>query len=251
MDKQYEELYHNEEAANWWFVARRDMLHKLFRQYNIAKDAKILDIGCASATFLLELKELGYTNLYALDYSAEAIALAKKNGLENAYEMDGHYPDFEEGFFDVVVASDSLEHLEKDEVALANWHKVLKQDGKAFILVPAYNFLWSEHDEINYHFRRYTSKGLTQKAMQAGFSIIRNGYNYMMLFIPTAAFRLLQNLIKGKPKKGEVSGDDGQILILPQWIHKLLVTFQKLENSLSKIVRLPFGVTTFIVATKR
>lgn len=250
MDKHYEELYHNEEATNWWFVARRDMLLKLFKQYGIKKDAKILDIGCASATFLLQLKELGYTDLHALDYSAEAIALAKKNGLEQGYVMDGHYPDFEEGTFDVVIASDSLEHLEKDEVALVNWFKILKKEGKAFILVPAYQFLWSEHDDINYHFRRYTATNLTAKVKNAGFSVIRNGYNYMMLFIPTAIFRLLQNLIKGKKKKEQVN-EQGQILILPIWVHKMLASFQKVENSLSKLVRLPFGVTTFVVATKR
>lgn len=250
MDKQYEELYHNEELTNWWFVARRDMLLKLFEQYEIPKDAKILDIGCAGAVFLLELKKLGYTNLHALDYSREAVVQAKKNGLENAHQMDGHYPDFEEGSFDVIVASDSLEHLEKDEVALGNWYKILKKEGKAFILVPAYNFLWSEHDDINYHFRRYTAKGLTHKAKDAGFSIIRNGYNYMLLFIPTATFRLLQNLLKGKKKK-ETQTDKGQILILPSWVHKVLAGFQKVENSISRIVRLPFGVTAFVVATKR
>ncbi|MEZ5015748.1 MAG: class I SAM-dependent methyltransferase [Flavipsychrobacter sp.] len=249
MDKNYEEVYHNEELTNWWFVARRDMLMKLFAQYKIPKEAKILDIGCAGAVFLLELKKLGYTNLHALDYSAEAIAQAKKNGLEHAHLMDGHYPDFEEGAFDVIVASDSLEHLEKDEVALANWSKVLKKGGKCFILVPAYNFLWSEHDDINYHFRRYTTKELVAKSEKAGFSIIRNGYNYMLLFIPTAIFRLLQNLL-GKKEKDKQS-DKGQILILPSFVHKLLAGFQKIENSLSRIVRLPFGVTAFVVATKR
>ena len=249
MDKNYEELYHNEEATNWWFVARRDMLLKLFKQYGVSKDAKILDIGCAGAVFLLELKKLGYTNLHALDYSEEAIALAKKNGLENAHVMDGHHPDFDEGTFDVIVASDSLEHLEKDEVALSNWYKVLKKGGKCFVLVPAYNFLWSEHDEVNYHFRRYTASGLTTKAQAAGFSVIRNGYNYMLLFLPTAAFRLLQNLIKGK--KGKVVVEDkGQILILPMWIHKALAGLQKIENSISRYVRFPFGVTAFVVVTK-
>ena len=247
MDKNYEEVYHNEELTNWWFVARRDMLMKLFAQYNIPKDAKILDIGCAGAVFLLELKKLGYTNLHALDYSEEAIAQAKKNGLENAHLMDGHYPDFEEGTFDVIVASDSLEHLEKDEVALSNWNKVLKKGGKSFILVPAYNFLWSEHDDINYHFRRYTTKDLVVKAENAGFAIIRNGYNYMLLFIPTAAFRLLKNIL-GKKKE---TAEKGQILIMPSIVHKLLVGFQKIENSISRMVRLPFGVTAFIVATKR
>jgi SAM-dependent methyltransferase len=246
MDKAYESVYHTEEEKNWWFVARRDMLIKFFDKYRVPKDARILDIGCAAGTFLLKLKELGYTELYALDYSPEAIELVKKAGIEQAYVMDGHYPDFPEQTFDVIIASDSLEHLEKDEVALKNWHAVLKNGGIGFVLVPAYNFLWSEHDDVNFHFRRYTKTDLKQKAIAAGFKILFSGYNYVLLFIPTAAVRLLMKLFKRKKEHN----DSGQILMLPNWVNNLLIFSQKIENSLSKHISFPFGVSSFIVIKK-
>ncbi|OSZ78287.1 hypothetical protein CAP35_08500 [Chitinophagaceae bacterium IBVUCB1] len=248
MDKEYESLYHTEEETNWWFVSRRDMLLKYMDKYGIAKDAKILDIGCGGGTFTALLHDKGYTNLYALDYSPEAIEQVKKKGIPNAFVMDGHHPEFEENTFDLIIASDSLEHLEHDETALKNWHHVLKRGGKAFILVPAYNFLWSEHDDVNYHFRRYTKNGLANKVTQAGFSVLYKGYNYVLLFIPTAIVRIAQKLLKPKRKKEDA---DGQILLLPRWVNKLLTVFQIAENSLSKHISFPFGVSAVVIVSKQ
>lgn len=248
MDKNYEEVYHNEEETNWWFVARRDMLMKLLDKYKIPKDAKILDIGCAGAVFLTELKKQGYTDLYALDYSPEAIEVAKANGIHNAFVMDGHDPKFEPETFDVIISSDSLEHLEDDMKALRNWHTILKKNGTGFILVPAYNFLWSEHDDINYHFRRYTTKELKTKTLSVGYKVLDTNYYYSLIFIPTAMVRLTMKLFKKKKKPEEEA--NGQILMLPSFVNKSLITFQKIENAISKHIRMPFGVSACVIVTK-
>lgn len=247
MDKNYESIYHDEEEKNWWFVARRDMLFRFLDKYNIPKTAKILDIGCAGGTLLVELKQKGYTDLYALDYSPEAIEVTKSHGIANAYVMDGHAPEFPEETFDLIISSDSLEHLEDDVKAINNWHKILKKDGIGFILVPAFNFLWTEHDDINYHFRRYTTADLRKKATDAGYKVLFSGYNYVALFIPTALVRVAMKVFKKKKKKEELTG---QILMLPEWVNKTLVSLQKIENALSKYISFPFGVSAFVVVKK-
>jgi len=247
MQKDYESLYHSEEDTNWWFVARRDMLLKLFRKYKIRKDASILDIGCASGTFLVQLKQNGFTNGTALDYSAEAIEQCKKRGIAQAYVMDGHKPEFPDESFDVIIASDSLEHLQHDEVALQNWYKVLKKGGTCIIYVPAYNFLWTKHDDVNYHFRRYTRSMLKGKVKKAGFKIISAGYWNVLLFIPVAIVRLLSKL-KGKKKDGEA--DTGDLVHLPSIINNTLIGWMKVENTLSRHISFPFGISTYVVLTK-
>jgi predicted SAM-dependent methyltransferase len=62
--------------------------------------------------------------------------------------------------FDVIIASDCLEHLKEDEKALKNWYELLNKNGVAFIFVPAFMSLWSYHDEYNMHYRRYTNSEL-------------------------------------------------------------------------------------------
>ena len=173
MDKAYEEKYHQIEEWNWWFIARRKAILSLLK--NTDKKSKILDIGCAGGPLLNDLKNQGFENASGADFSAEAVAKCKQRGLQ-AYQMDAHNLQFEPNNFDLLIASDSLEHLEFDEKALKNWYNILKPGGRILVFVPAYMFLWSEHDTVNHHFRRYTKTELTKKMQQAGFTVKRSCY---------------------------------------------------------------------------
>ena len=246
MNKQYESVYHDVELKNWWFAARRSFIKSLLAKYKVAKDASIIDIGCAGGVLLYELAQDGFTDLTALDYSAEAIELCKQRGIAQAYVMDGHNPEFPDNSFDVVIASDSLEHLKDDELALRNWYRILKPGGRAFIFVPAYQSLWSEHDVVNYHFRRYTKKNLTAKALAAGFRRLQGGYWNNALLIPTALMRL----IKGAPKEGAKLDEGGDIVALPAPLNAAVTAWLRMEGFFSKMIPMPAGVSTFIVVTK-
>ena len=100
MDKDYEIKYHAEEEKNWWFVSRRNVILKLLKRTD--KSAKILDIGCGGGPLLLDLKAAGFTNVYGLDFSEEAVAKCVERGLSNVYVMDGHSPKFEPESFDII-----------------------------------------------------------------------------------------------------------------------------------------------------
>lgn len=247
MDKAYEIKYHEQEAQNWWFVARRDFILRQLKEYNVLSDAKILDIGSSGGILSIELIKNGYPNVYSLDFSADAIALCKQRGLENAFEMDAHYPDFPENEFDVIIASDCLEHLEHDEIALKNWFKILKPQGLAFIYVPAFMWLWSKHDDINFHFRRYTEKELNSKLKAAGFSNLKSGYWNFMIFFPTSFVRLINKIGKMKTKEYK---DKDQLVLLPNFLNQILIKWVKFENKIASKIKFPFGVSTFSIAKK-
>ena len=189
MDKEYEIKYHSEEENNWWFVARRNAILKLLGK--VDKSAKILDIGCAGGPLLLDLKAAGFKNAYGLDFSENAVSKCKERGLENVFVMDGHDPKFDTESFDIIISSDSLEHLENDMKALKNWHTILKPNGTLFIFVPAFMYLWSEHDEINHHYRRYTSDNLKKKVESVGFKVEKESYWNFCMFFPTAIYKFL------------------------------------------------------------
>ena len=246
MDKAYEEKYHSIEHSNWWFLSRRNAIRSLLKDYD--RSLKILDIGCAGGPLLIDLKNDGFTNLYGLDYSEDAIKTCKERGLDNVFVMDGHYPAFEPASFDIIISSDSLEHLEKDEVALANWHKILKPKGELFVFVPAYLFLWSGHDVINHHFRRYSKSLLKERVTRAGFIIERSGFWNFAIFFPTAVFRLFQStFFPGSVNKAPKD----QLDSFNPTINKLLIGWMKLENRIFKSIGLPVGVSTFVKAKKQ
>ncbi|MEO8762192.1 MAG: class I SAM-dependent methyltransferase [Bacteroidia bacterium] len=244
MDKEYEEAYHQIEEWNWWFVSRRKAILSLLK--NTDKKTKILDIGCAGGPLLNDLKKEGFENISGADFSEEAVAKCKQRGLQ-AYEMDAHNLQFEPNSFDMLVASDSLEHLEFDEKALKNWFTILKPGGKLLVFVPAYLFLWSEHDTVNHHYRRYTKTELTHKLEQAGFTVKRSGYWNFMMFFPTAVFRILQQV---KNKISPTKKPKNQLESFNPVVNKILITWLKVENAIFKTMPFPCGVSVFAEVTK-
>ena len=117
MEKDFEKKYHDVEIDHWWFKSRRKYLLDLLK--DAPKDSKILDIGCSSGIFLNDLENLGFKpeNLFGIDISEVAIENCKANGLQHCFVMDAQNITLTETF-DIIIASDCLEHLEDDKKAL-------------------------------------------------------------------------------------------------------------------------------------
>lgn len=243
MDKAYEEKYHTIETNHWWYTSRRRLILSMIR--GLPRDARILDIGCSGGVLLQDLKAAGFTHVTGIDFSEDAIELCKKKGLTDVYVMDAHFPGFQDGEFDVIIASDCLEHLEKDNVALTNWHRVLKAGGRGLIFVPAMMSLWSEHDVVNHHFRRYTKAELVDKAQKAGFTISKAAYWNFAMFFPAWLYRKLRNLSKDAKENPEDHMDKFSPVsnaILKMWMG--------LENALFRIAGFPIGVSVMVDVRK-
>ena len=246
MDKAYEQKYHDLERNEWWFKMRRQMVQQLMKG---GTNQKILDIGCASGLLLENLEASGFdhSNLYGIDVSEESIQKCQAKGFTNTWVMDGTQITLEKGSFDILVASDCLEHIEQDTKALDNWLSLLKPNGQLIVFVPAFMFLWSGHDVVNHHFRRYTKTELVHKIQNANFKIIRSGYWNVLLFFPITAIRLLKKLITSKE-----SIPQSDLAQTPSTVNAILSLLLKIENwFIAKGLNFPFGVSTFCIAEKR
>lgn len=244
MNKDYEITYHDVEKRHWWFKSRREYILKLIK--NIPLDSKILDIGCSSGIFMIDLINNGYKkeNLFGVDISEKAILNSKANGLLNTYVMDAQNISLNEKF-DLIVASDCLEHLKMDELALVNWVELLKPGGILIVFVPAFHALWSYHDELNMHFRRYTKKELIDKINKLNnVTIKKSGYWNFFLFIPVLIFRKLNQLLVSKQN---IAND----IKMPNKVtNSLFYYLIKFENKLLSYTAFPFGISTFSIIKK-
>ncbi len=101
---------------------------------------------------------------------------------------------FADGDFDLAVSLDVIEHLDDDIGALREMRRVVAQDGVLLVTVPAYPWLWSAHDEINHHHRRYTQDSLLQGAQRAGWHSVRTTYFNSLLLPVAIVLRLLERL---------------------------------------------------------
>ncbi|KAA9331346.1 class I SAM-dependent methyltransferase [Hymenobacter busanensis] len=245
MDTTYEAHYHQLEENHWWFAARRNIVFNLIRQYAPSPDTAILEIGCSGGPLLLDLRAAGYSNLTGIDVSETGIALARRRGLDSVQVMDGAKLDFPDASFDLLIASDVLEHIEDEDQAVREWLRVLRPGGQLIVFVPAFQFLWSQHDEVNHHYRRYSAKRLRATLERGRFAIERTSYWNSTLFLPVAAMRLLQSVLP--KKKAAPSGD---LQVIPGGLNKALLTLLRTENRMLRFMDLPVGVSTFIVAKR-
>jgi len=243
MEIDYEKKYHQVETENWWFISRRRYLLDLLK--DIPKESKILDVGCSSGIFLKSLEDLGFKkqNLFGVDISEKAIANCKSNGIQNAFVMDAENITIPEKF-DIIVASDCLEHLKDDRKAIKNWKELLKKDGKMYVFVPAFQSLWSYHDEVNRHFRRYTNQELKEKLISEKLEVVKSSYWNFCLFVPVFFFRKISVFFnKNKPHQ------EGQI-VENKVANSILLQLILIENKLLKYINFPFGISTFCIVKK-
>ncbi len=232
------------ESTYWWHVGRRRIVDRLVRVFAPSpRPARILDIGCGTGRNLDVLERFGPA--LGLDSSAEAVAAARRLGhrgrlMRGAAER---LP-FRDAAFDLVTALDVFEHLENDVAGFGEVRRVLRPGGYLLAAVPAFRFLWSEHDEALGHRRRYVASEFHQKLNLAGFHMIKRTYAITFVFPLILAFRLWRGLF---PKVGEESAS---YVILPAWMNDVFASLLALEGRLMRFVSLPIGTSVFVVAQR-
>jgi len=227
------------QQKHWWFVVKKSIvLDTIRRSRPPATPISNLDIGCGAGLMLDALAKRGTT--CGMDMSDEAIRFSQE--IFKGTIKKGSLPDdvpYDAESFSLITALDVIEHVEEDVAALQRIRSLLVRDGVAVITVPAYMFLWSGHDVINEHKRRYTAKELVSKLSAAGFVIEQVSYFNTLLFPVAYAVRKLNNIL-GRDGASDV---DMPASVL-NWI--LTIIFG-LEKYLLRYIRLPFGVSILAV----
>lgn len=250
MDLVYEAKYHQLEEQHWWFASRRDAVYGLIQDLNLAPTAAILEIGCSGGPLMQRLRAAGYVDVTGIDVSAPAIELAQARGVPHVSVMDGAALAFADARFDLVIASDVLEHIEDEAQAVREWSRVLRPGGQLLVFVPAHAYLWSEHDVVNHHFRRYSRRELVAALRGGGLRVRRSSFWNVALYFPTAALRLSTRLLRGSAAlelKPDATGDLHHFAGLA---NRLLLRWVRAENWLLRHVDLPMGVSVFALAQK-
>ena len=171
---EYSKMYYLEDKY-WWFVGRKNVIRSLINiTYRGRKDLNILDIGCGTGSILNILSEYG--RVLGSDISETALSFCKKRGFTNLIKTSADDLKLESESFDLVTAFDILEHLENDKKALREFYRVCRKGGNILITVPAYRFLWSEHDRALGHKRRYVRGEIREKVRSAVFRIKKMSY---------------------------------------------------------------------------
>jgi SAM-dependent methyltransferase len=240
MDRDYELQTHQAEDQHWWYRGRRTVLDVVIARLGLPQRARILDAGCGSGRNMVELARRG--TVTGIELSETSVALARQRDAGEVVAGSVLEMPFAEDSFDLAVSLDVIEHLEDDLGALRELRRTVAPGGSLLVTVPAYQWLWSGHDEINHHHRRYTRRSLQRVAEQAGWRQTRTTY-FNSLLLPVAI--VLRVLDRVSTKTTESSLD---LWVPPEPLNWLLERPLALEAALIKRGgRIPAGLSLLAV----
>jgi SAM-dependent methyltransferase len=230
------------QSSHWWFQGRRRLLKSLLSRKEIQKNCSLLDIGCGVGSNLSLLQSLGFM-AFGMDTEIYSLSLAKRR-LPAIPLINGDLLKlpFKTNSVELIIATDVLEHLQYDIRGIKEIHRVLKQEGKVVLTVPAFQFLWGTQDDVGKHQRRYSKNQLRKKMEMEGFKILRSSYFNFFLFFPILLSRRLIHLFNLRI--------DSENRINAPLINFFLKRIFSLESSILKYFSFPFGVSIYCVAEK-
>ena len=203
----------------------------------------MLDAGCGTGRNMLEFAVLG--TAAGVDVSPDAVEFCRRRGIEGVQVGEVEALPFEDASFDLILATDVLEHVEDDLVALREMRRVAASGGHLLATVPAYRWLWSQHDHAYHHFRRYTLRRLRERVLAGGWEPVAWSYFNSFLLPPIAALRVLV-------RRGEADHGRPDLRLTPPMFNRMLEQPMRAEAALIKRgVRLPGGVSIGMVCSPR
>lgn len=242
MDKTLYQAHEDLEEEHWWFRGRRAVIRSFLfllpRRLSAA-----LDIGCGTGRNAILLKEFA-EDVEGMEDSEEALQLIQKK-TPWLRITKGSLPDIPVSHtFDLVTMFDVLEHIEDDVKTLVSVREKLNPGGYLLLTVPAYRILWSEHDEMAHHKRRYAKRELLSKLKVANYEIIAASYFNTFLFPAVLFVRLFKRLL------GITSGVS-DFFMLPGPLNSILAKLFSSEAFFVSRIGLPFGVSLMCLAKKK
>lgn len=247
MDRNFLDDYFKMEREHWWFRVRESIILDQFRS-GVYKDEPlhVLNVGAATGRSSEMLEPFGIVQ--SIEYDEPSYRFCRdvlKMKIDQGSITELPYPD---DAFDCVCAFDVVEHVEDHQKAITELFRVCKPGGKIFITVPAFMSLWSNHDVVNHHFRRYRKKQMLNLFSANEGRLLRATYFNFFLFIPIFLVRSLQSIFTRK-KQVELKPDND--MIESGFINAVLQSIFSFERSLLKKINFPFGVSLLVLWEKK
>lgn len=238
MDLKEEQSVAGDPAEHWYYVSKGRAIRSLIGD---GPFASVLDVGAGSGVFSRMLTEEGVAqSALCVDpnYSDEWL-LARDDGAvryaRSVAECDAP----------LVLMIDVIEHVDDDVALMTEYAKMARPGTRFLVSVPAFQFLWSSHDDFLDHRRRYTLETLEASVRSAGLEPVTMRYFFGMLFPAVAAMR-----IAGRTFTGEREAKESALKPAPAWLSKALVAIHDVERAALFPLNRLAGVTAFCLAEK-
>ncbi|WP_285274605.1 class I SAM-dependent methyltransferase [Halopseudomonas bauzanensis] len=170
---------------HWYYRSKRAAMQRFLGDIN---PSSILDVGAGSGFFSRALLDHSdATEAWCVD-----ISYPQDHDAQSGSKSIHFRRSVEQLDSDLVLLMDVLEHVEDDVGLLADYVAKVPSGAHFLISVPAFQFLWSDHDVFLEHYRRYRLHEIEDVAQKAGLKVLRGSYYFGAVFPIAATLRLLE-----------------------------------------------------------
>lgn len=246
---EYRFLYELEEH-HWWFVGMRKIVAALLDGKVSKVGTRILDAGCGTGLMLSWLRRYGNpAAVYGLDYDARALGFCAARGEKRIAQGTLASTPFSAGAFDLVTSFDVLDSfpVRAASAPFGELARVLKPGGVLLVRVPAFQFLFSQHDRAVYTRHRYTAGELRARLQEHGLKVVRVTYANTFLFPIVLVWRWLTRSERPNPQS-----DVRPLSMALRRLNPVLAGLFAIEAAWLRLTpwRLPYGASVLAMATK-
>jgi ubiquinone/menaquinone biosynthesis C-methylase UbiE len=243
LDEQYFDVMATQAQDHWWYRARRALVTQMLAG-ELPPTARVIDVGCGTGDNLAALDSAAGGPVVGVELSPYAIRHAPRSPrgeVRVGVARAEHLP-FPDACADLVTSMDVIEHLD-DDAALADYHRVLRPGGKLLLTVPAYQWLWSDHDVWAAHRRRYSRRTLLAAVERGGFRPRRVTY-FNSFLVPPAA------VLRRTPARHLVKGEQDEVGAASPTVDRLMTGLATVERRWARHRRVPFGLSIACLADR-
>lgn len=226
---------------HWWYRGRRRVVRAVLDSLELRPGARLLDAGSGSGRTLDELARYG--SAAGIEVNPAGVEAARTRGHAEVVRAPVEAIPHADAAFDAVTCLDVIEHTPDDVRSLLELRRVTRPGGALVVTVPAYPWLWSRHDEVNRHYRRYTRRALRHAAEAGGWHVERmTGFNAVYL-LPAAAVRVAR-----RGRDGESQSGSSELALTPPALNGVLELPLRAEAALiARGWSLPAGLSLLAV----
>lgn len=233
--KRYRDLY----SHHWWWRAREDLIVSTLRSMPPKTgQSSILDVGCGDGLFFDRLQEFGDVegvepNSLLVDPKGPWASRIRNQRFDETFKPGRRYS--------LITMLDVLEHLPDAAAALRLVATLLEPGGNLLVTVPAFQALWTSHDDVNEHVQRFTRKTLTRLTGEAGVETLTTKY----FFYWTCPVKLMIRV-----KERLLHWPSGIAQVPPPLVNQALYSMSVLEQASLGRLPMPFGSSLMFIGSR-